>query len=221
MKVRFTDQLQQEAGDAWTRVVNHRFTKELAQGTIDTQVIRRYLIQDYRFLDAFVVLLASIVAHCRKLSDRIPGCQFLAMITSKENTYFERSFERLPNCALADRQAIPNAACADGFINLMHEASRSGDLSQMLAVIVVCEWTYMTWGEAVKDETVRDNFICYEWVDLHSGPDFAAVVDYLRGLLDAEEAHLDEAGKEACKRRFIQTVQLEEDFFDYAYSTEE
>jgi thiaminase/transcriptional activator TenA len=42
-----------------------------------------------------VVLLVSIIAKAQCLEDRIPGCQFLAMITGTENTYFERSFKAL------------------------------------------------------------------------------------------------------------------------------
>ena len=79
MAERFTDELRTKAGDQWNRVIHHKFTKELAAGTIDKQtVLKRYLIQDHRFLDSFVVLLASIVANVPTLKDRIPGCQFLA-----------------------------------------------------------------------------------------------------------------------------------------------
>ena len=79
MTERFTDELRTKAGDQWNRVIHHKFTKELAAGTIDKQtVLKRYLIQDHRFLDSFVVLLASIVANVPTLKDRIPGCQFLA-----------------------------------------------------------------------------------------------------------------------------------------------
>ncbi len=79
--MRFTEELRQSAGAQWDRVVNHRFTDELAEGTIDREVLKKYLIQDHRFLDSFVVLLSSIIANARCLSDRIPGCQFLALIT--------------------------------------------------------------------------------------------------------------------------------------------
>ena len=93
--IRFTDELRQAAGDQWDRVIGHKFTKELAAGSIDRTVLKRYLIQDHRFLDAFVILLASIIANARTLDDRIPGCLFLATITGKENTYFERSFQAI------------------------------------------------------------------------------------------------------------------------------
>jgi len=79
--MKFTEELRESAGPLWEKVINHKFTNELAEGTLDKDVLKRYLIQDYRFLDAFVVLLASIIAKARDLPDRIPGAQFLAIIT--------------------------------------------------------------------------------------------------------------------------------------------
>ena len=235
----------------WTRVVNHRFTKELAAGTIDIEnVLVPYLVQDHRFLDSFSILLASTIASLPTLSQRIPLCQFLAVITGPENTYFERAFDEL-GVSPAERTQIPDADVTTKFCNLMREVaigiptSRSssaaaggggdgGDYSQhpvnicgstlaeKLAVLVVCEWSYLSWGRLVQHQTVRERFVCYEWVDLHSGPEFESIVDYLRKLLDEEGRRLKEEGNleglQACQRRFLQTVNLEEEFFEYAYS---
>jgi thiaminase/transcriptional activator TenA len=215
---RFTDELRDAAGEQWTRVIHHKFTKEVAAGTIDRQhVMKRYLIQDHRFLDAFVVLLASVIAHARTLEDRIPGCQFLALITGKENTYFERCFAKL-NCSPKERATIPDAACTIGFCNLMRTVAYDGSLAEMLSVLVVCEWSYLSWGQMVEKDTVRDDFITYEWVDLHTGESFEAVVEYIRGLLDKEGTLIDTNEREKCKQRFLEAVQLEEDFFEYAYN---
>jgi thiaminase/transcriptional activator TenA len=134
--VRFTDELKQAAGNQWDRVIHHKFTVELAAGTIDRQVLKKYLIQDHRFLDAFVVLLGSIVTHARSLEDRIPACQFLALVTSQENTYFERCFEKL-GCTAEERAVIPDATCTTGFCNLMREVALKGTLAEMLSVITV------------------------------------------------------------------------------------
>ena len=212
----FTEELRDAAGDRWDRVIHHKFTKELASGTIDRTVMKRYLIQDHRFLDAFVVLLASIIAHCRSLSDRIPGCQFLALITGKENTYFERCFQEL-GVSEAERKSIPDAPCTKGFCDLMRSVALTGTLGEMLSVIVVCEWSYLSWGQLVEEQTVRDDFVTYEWVDLHTGKDFEAVVTYLRGLLDREGELISDEEKALCRKRFLQAVQLEEDFFEFAY----
>lgn len=183
---------------------------------IISAVLKKYLIQDHRFLDAFVVLLAGIIANARSLDDRIPGCQFLAMITGKENTYFNRSFEKL-GCSEEERANIPDAAVTVGFCNLMRDVALNGTLGEMLSVIVVAEWSYQSWGEKVLPNTNRDDFTTYEWVDLHSGQYFAEVVSYLRGLLDKEGELLDDGEKSKCEEAFLRAIQLEEDFFEMAY----
>ena len=95
--MRFTEELRESAGSQWERVVNHKFTDELAEGTIDRAVLKRYLIHDHRFLDAFVVLLSSVIAKARNLSDRIPGCQFLALITGVCSHLQDASLYYLPS----------------------------------------------------------------------------------------------------------------------------
>jgi thiaminase (transcriptional activator TenA) len=91
------------------------------------QVMKKYLIQDHRFLDSFVVLLASMVASCRTLEDRIPACQFLAVITGKENTYFQRSFCRL-GVSQEEQHATTSDEVTTKFIQLMRTVAKNGTL---------------------------------------------------------------------------------------------
>jgi len=136
-------------------------------------------------------------------------------LAGKENTYFERSLEKL---GAKDNKHIPDAPCTIAFCDLMKEVAQNGHLGEMLAVIVVCEWSYLSWGERVLAKTRRDEFENYEWVDLHSGEYFAGVVEYLRGLLDQEGELISSHDKEKCRKVFLRAVQCEEDFFDFAYS---
>lgn len=59
-------------------------------------------------------------------------------------------------------------------------------LLQMLCVLVVAEWSYLSWGDRVKAQRSPDKpFWCNEWIDLHSGEYFESVIAYFRSLLDA------------------------------------
>ena len=110
----------------------------------------------------------------------------------------------------------------------MTDAAKSQNLEEMLAVIVVCEWAYLSWGQAVlaneEQPVCRKDFVTYEWVDLHSGPGFESVIAYLRGLLDREgerlKANSCNEQLKNCERRFLEAVNLEEEFFDFAYKTD-
>ena len=216
---RFTDSLTSQIQETWDSVVNHRFTDELASGTLDLGVLRCYLIQDHRFIDAFVVLLSSMIAAARSLEDRIPGAQFLGLITSQENTYFLRSFDAL-GVTQTERETTPNAPATSAFQALMRDAAKSGSLAEMLAVLVAAEWSYQSWGERVKPQAVAEPFYYREWVDLHSGDYFGSVVGYLRGLLDKEGALLPEGELAKVKDRFFTAMRLEKEFFDTCYKAE-
>ena len=90
---------------------------------------------------------------------------------------------------------------------------------EILSVLVVAEWSYLSWGEKVLSFTNRDvDFATWEWVDLHSGVYFSDVVAYLRRLLDKEGSLIDEEGRNKCKNAFLEAVKLEEDFFEMAYT---
>jgi len=76
----------------WAACADHPFCKELAAGTLPTSKMAAYLIQDYTFIDAFVRLAASAIAHAPTLADSVPLAQFLAVITGPENTDLPLNF---------------------------------------------------------------------------------------------------------------------------------
>lgn len=215
---RFTDWLRAEAGADWDSIVHHPFTDMLANGTLPDAILIRYLVQDHRFLDSFVILLASMVAAAPSLPDRIPGAQLLGLVTGKENTYFERSFESLGVTA-DDRHSTPDAPVTQAFDGLMRRAAQSGSLGQMLAVLVVAEWSYASWGERVLPTADRHPDLAFdyrEWIDLHSGPYFAEVVNYLRSLLDKVGPGLTDAGIAETRAAFLEAVTNENAFWAMA-----
>ena len=206
-----TEWLRDEAGAKWTAITTDPFCDDLAAGVLPNATLARYLTQDHQFLDAFLVLLASAVARAPSLADRLPGARFLGLIAGEENTYFERSFDAL-GLSAAERSPPPRAA-TKAFIDLMTAAARSGEYHSMLAVLVVAEWSYSTWGESVAPAPDLA-FYHQEWIDLHRGEAFRGVVAYLRGQLDALD--LSAAETAVARLYFLAAVDCERDFWAMA-----
>jgi len=59
MSERFTEILRAASEPAWSDAVRHRFVNELFAGAVPDAVMARYLIQDHRFLDSFLMLLGA------------------------------------------------------------------------------------------------------------------------------------------------------------------
>ena len=210
-----TEQLRAEVNTTWHAATHHPMTDAFAEGTLPPDALKRYLVQDHKFIDAFASLLAAMISRAPTLTDRIPGAQFLAVITGPENTYFERSFEALGINA-AEREASPAAVTAR-FIQLMRDAAARAEFAEMLGVLVVAEWSYLEWGERVA-VTEGVPFWFSEWVDLHRGPAFRSLVGYLRGLLDGQEALLTPSQLANVRANFRLATQLELAFWDMAWS---
>lgn len=162
-----TQQLRQKFQSQWDIATDHAFCKELADGTLPIEKMKWYLAQDYQFIDRFVRLLATAIAHAPSLADSVPAAQFLAVITGPENTYFLRSFDALE--MTDDERNLAAAPETTAFQNLMYEAHTSGRYEQMLAVLVVAEWTYLSWAERYENYDENLPFWFSEWIDLHCG----------------------------------------------------
>ncbi len=211
-----SEMLRARSAEDWEAATRHPFCAELAAGTLPTTKMAWYLAQDYSFIDGFVRLAASAIAHAPTLEDRIPLAQFLGVITGPENTYFQRSFEAL-GVAETDRVNPDLAPATKGFRALMDDAAFSGEYAQMVAVLTVAEWSYLTWATPFAPPRSDLPFYFAEWIDLHAGEGFEGVVAYLRGQLDKAWEAAGFEGRDRAGAAFARAVALERAFFDAAY----
>lgn len=212
--MRPTDQLRSSIQHTWDAATDHEFCRHLAQGTLPPEKMSWYLVQDYKFVDHFVRLLATAIAHAPTLADAVPAAQFLGLVTSTENTYFLRSFEALNVSEHA--QSIAAAPATVDFQAVMEQARTSEGYAQMLAVLVVAEWSYLSWAERYTGYDADLPFWFAEWIDLHSGAGFEGVVSYLRAQLDTVWETLNTDERAEVTDLFQRSVTCELAFFDAA-----
>ena len=148
--MRPTDHLRGLAAEDWRAATTHPFCAALAAGSLPRARMIWYLEQDYQFIEGFVRLLASAVAQAPTLADALPLARFLGEVAGPENTYFQRSFEALGVSGRAE-----TAPATQAFQRLMAEAAASGDYAQMLAVLVVAEWSYLSWASPLNPPAAR------------------------------------------------------------------
>ena len=145
MSERFTETLRAASEPGWSCAVEHRFVKELFTGTVPDAVMARYLVQDHRFLDSFLILLAAALAGADTFEARLRFGRFIGMASSEENTYFLRAFEAL-GVTEERRAADPDTQATAGFKAIMREAAERRSYAAALSVLVVTEWLYLDWA---------------------------------------------------------------------------
>ena len=212
---RFTEWLREQAEPTWSEAAGHRFTRELADGNLADAVMRRYLVQDYSFLDSFARLVASAIVKAPSLADRVPLGRFLGAVTGEENTYFHRAFDAL-GVPEVDRTRPMLRVPTRAFHALMADAIAAEGYEEALAPLVVFEWLYNAWATSVADRK-PERFFHREWITIHTNQQFDAFVGWLRGQLDRDGPRLSPDRQQRIAEVFSRTVRLEKAFFDDAY----
>lgn len=210
----FSERLRADNAETWNAAINHRFVAEIFRGAVPPPVMRRYLVQDYQFIDRFVALLGAAIASADLYASRIRFAQFAAMITSDENTYFQRSFDAL-GVPENERTQPTLAPVTVQFRELMADAAASRSYANCLAVLAVAEGIYLEWAD--QRYTLPPDFIHSEWITLHNAPAFREFVVWLRAELDRIHDLINESERRMAAAYFGRAVQLEKQFFDYIY----
>lgn len=211
----FSEWLRSGSEPGWTAVVTHPFAASITGGLTSEEDMRRYLVQDFQFVDAFTALLGAAVASADSFESRVPFGRFLGeTATTEEKTYFHRALAAL-GASEADLTAPALEPVTVDFRALMDEARRSLDYPVILAVLCVAEWSYLGWA-SLAEGPPPDNFVHREWVELHEGPAFRAWVAFLRGELDRLGPALDARERARVLDVFRRAVRLEQRFFDMA-----
>lgn len=212
---RFSEQLRAQNIENWRAATGHRFVDEIFRGSVPEGVMRHYLTQDYQFIDRFVALIGAAIATADLYPSRISFAQFAAMITSDENTYFQRAFDAL-GVPTGEREAPELAAPTLAFRELMREAAGSGGYANCLAVLCVAEWLYLDWADR-PDAALPADFVHAEWITLHNNSGFRDFVTWLRAELDRVGGAADEESRRTASMYFQRAVALERAFFDHLY----
>lgn len=208
----FTDWLRKRSEPDWTSATGHPFTDALMGGRLPAEAIRGYLVQDYQFVDSFLALLGSALAKADRYPSRLEISNSIAVVTSSENTYFQRAFEALEVPA-ADREHPRLEPSTAEFRALMDDTTAHGSYPDVLAVLLVAEWSYLEWAMRAPEHLPED-FIAAEWTTLHNNPQFQRWVSWLRAELDRLGSGLDERDQARCLRLFQHATRCERDFFE-------
>ena len=211
----FSETLRSECADDWEACLDHRFVHELFTGRIRDDHLRRYLVQDYQFIDRFVALLGAAIASADHFAARVRLSRFAAMITSDENTYFIRCFDQL-GVSEAERRSPTLLPVTQAFQGLMAEASQSLSYANALAVLCVAEGLYLDWADQPGRPLPKD-FRHAEWITLHANDFFRDFVGWLRAELDRVGQDLSPAEQQEARQLFRHAVKLERAFFDSVY----
>lgn len=139
-----------ETEDLWKEAVNKPFVKKMADGTLETEKYRRYMLQDYLYLTDYIELLREISESTEKKSLR----SFLEKILRETQEEAERvHLPAMRELGITDTD-IQNAVMAQvlqEYVGYMKQQLREEGFVGGLVALLQCSWAYAYIGQTVSE----------------------------------------------------------------------
>ncbi|KAL4425150.1 hypothetical protein ABPG77_008255 [Micractinium sp. CCAP 211/92] len=211
----FCAELWQSVAGIFSAILAHPFLVGLADGTLDEQAFRHYVVQDSLYLREYGRALAltasraprsdwtAFFCRCSQQTFEVEGGfheEFLA--------YFGTSVEQ--ETAAAERS--PNNVLYTSFIlATIHERA----FYEGLAALLPCFVVYLEVGKVLKQHG-SPHPLYASWIDKYGGEEFEGIVLQVVRMVNEVAAELGPAQKERMRSLFAQGCRMEYMFWEAA-----
>lgn len=214
---KFTDELRQSAAPIWEADLKHPFVRGIADGTLPTEKFKFYLIQDYLFLLDYsrVFAYGAIKAH-----DEATMALFAKLLNETLNTEMDlhRGYCQKFGISPAEMEAAPMAPTTHAYTRHMLHVAQIGTLADVIAGVLPCQWGYAEIGTNLAEQGGSSEPLYQEWIDMYASPEFLALGEWLRNLLNEITIDSSPAEKKRLQKHFLLSSRYEYLFWEMAWT---
>lgn len=219
MKV--SERIYQSIEEIWKSYYEHPFVVGIADGSLDLDKFRFYMIQDYMYLLDYskVFALGILKAHSEKdmrmFADLVHGTLNNEMSTHK--TYME-----LLNISSEEITHAKASLTTESYTKYMLAVGHTNGIAEIVAAVLACSWSYLCIGQYIVKhypDSVEHEFYG-SWVTAYSSKAYEESNDILITLIDELTIHYTEAQLEYLIQVIVNCSRYEYQFWDMAWNME-
>ncbi|MDV6012337.1 thiaminase II [Haloechinothrix sp. LS1_15] len=217
---KLSDQLRVDAAEIWEAQHNHPFVRGIGDGTLDKELFRFWIRQDYLFLIEYSRLLAIATARAPDLETM---AQFANLVheTLHQEMSLHRSYCADLGIEPADLERERMAPTTRGYTDFMLRTATIGDFGELLAALLPCMWGFSEIGRALAERGLPADEGYARWIDMYASDEFTEFVEWLRALTDRVGDELPDSGKERMREVFRTSSTYELAFWEMAWTRED
>src|ERR1700743_3843199 len=142
MLERLSESLRATCEASWSATVEHCFMRALRAGSLPRETFSRFLIQDYRFVERLLVLLAQAILLADTLDARLRIARAVGGLAASEDVFFRDAF-RMVGVDAAALETAPSTLANQAFAALMQQAGDCGSYAAVVAFLCQANWLYL------------------------------------------------------------------------------
>ena len=206
-KDKYLDSLIHSNSDEWDKMMNHKFVKEIANGSLKSKFFNNYLQIEHRFVLDAIDHMTMAMFYANKIEAKIIINQIITGLLNEQNNYFIET-----NGNKNDFSKIPEQA--NYFRNFMKNCAKKG-FEEIIVSFLAAESMYNHWCSNELYGTNANQNSYSKWIILHTSEEFFNQVKFFS--LEAKRINKSELPSKKQKELFRQTLIHEISFHNSIY----
>jgi len=208
--------LRRGAGADWEAYVNHRFVRQLANGSLPRDEFLAWMVQDYLYLIHYTRAYALLIYKSDTV-DQMRGAAHIVSGLLNNEMSLHRQQLAAAGVSQADLATAEESIETLAYGRYILDRAQTGDMLDLLVTLSACLAGYGEIGLSLIGDAsfVREGHPYRDWIETYGGADYNDLVrEGLAQLEDVAQSHGGDARYPSLLRHFRQAVRLEAAFWD-------
>lgn len=173
------DTLRKNADKIWEANYNHPFVQGIGNGTLDIEIFKYYLNQDYVYLINFSRFFGIATAK----GDRLEQMQMLAKVLEATlNIEMDLHRKICADFGITEKElesTEPAPYCL-AYTSYLLSTAYQGSTIEIIAALLPCSWGYVEIGNRLKEKGLPEQKHYKQWVETYSSQEFWDLNEWLK-----------------------------------------
>jgi len=214
---RFTDELRAAADSDWQAQLGHPFVRGIGDGSLPPAKLRSWIHQDYIFLIEYCRVFALGAARAPDF-DVLTRFADLLHATAHGEMELHRAYAREFGIAPSDLEAETATPATSAYTDFLVRVAATGEFAELCAALLPCMWAFSDIGLALQARGVPADARYAKWVETYADPEFAALADCCRRLVDDLAVESGPHTRDRMRAAFLESVKHELAFWEMAWN---
>lgn len=178
----FCEEVRKQTEYYWEASLKHPFVQGIADGTLELEKFKFYMLQDAYYLKHYTKLLAMLASRANEDEDVAYFLETANFIREAELELHRSTFKELHVTSEEIRNFEP-APAAYNYVSHMYQAFYTGSIADAYAAILPCPWLYQEIGAALRKATPGVK-LYQQWIDLYASTEMEETIEKQKEMMN-------------------------------------
>ena len=216
----FADNVEHKASGIRRAILEHPFITGIGDGSLDVEVFKYYIRQDYIYLIDYSRVLALASARSPDLETMGWFARLLAGTLTTEMD-LHRGYCSQFGITTADLEETTAAPTTLAYTHYLLTVAHHGSFQELAASFLPCQWGYWEVGDHLSRQGEPVSAPLYsEWIRMYTNPEYLALAQWARSFTDRLAANASPSEIVRMEETYLTSLRYEYLFWDMAYKME-